>query len=246
MESETSLIIDATRKASRFLQRDYFELESLQSSERSLESFCQKACGKALQILHENLSKYFRTIIFDNTEASRLNFTGKALLVETLDGFKNLERSLPFFAIMVTLISKNDDEIITEKAVMNFPALGEIYYAEKGKGTWLERHSSNMAGASRVRISGTIDLQKAVISCDLEHLSIAQKISTNFRFYESYTYALSLLISGKIDALLTAPRSLSNKAIELFINESAGSFYMKNDLLLASNFKLHEKIKAIL
>ena len=65
MQNDTSLIVDVTRKASRFLQRDYFELENLQSSDRGTSVFCQKSYSKALQMLREGLSKYYKTIIFN-------------------------------------------------------------------------------------------------------------------------------------------------------------------------------------
>ena len=35
MEAEVGLVVDATRQASKFLLRDYFELENLQSSTKS-------------------------------------------------------------------------------------------------------------------------------------------------------------------------------------------------------------------
>ena len=52
MEGDTGLILDATRKTSRLLQRDLFELESLQASDKATEPFCQQPCRKALQTLH--------------------------------------------------------------------------------------------------------------------------------------------------------------------------------------------------
>ena len=51
MEGDTGLIIEATRKASRYLQRDYFELESLQASSKGTGPFCQKSCSKALETM---------------------------------------------------------------------------------------------------------------------------------------------------------------------------------------------------
>ncbi|MDP4708646.1 MAG: hypothetical protein NWS20_01390 [Rickettsiaceae bacterium] len=246
MEGDTGLIIDATRKASRFLQRDFFELESLQASDKATEPFCQKSCSKALQTLHEALSKYYKTIIFDNNEVANTKFSGKALLIETLDGLGNLAKSLPFFGIMVTMIVQKGEDIIAEKSVINFPALGEIYYTEKGKGVWLERHSSNLAGALRARVSGTSNLENALIATNISQIDFARTISPNIRVFESYTYALSLLISGKVDMMIVEPRDLSAQGVELFVSEAAGSYHTQNGLIMASNFKLHEKIKSLL
>lgn len=246
MQSDTSLIIDITRKASRFLQRDYFELENLQSSDKGTVSFCQKSCDKVLHTLRDSLGKYYKTVIFENKEAVKENFTGKVALVEALDGLGNFQRALPFFAIMVTIISNKDGNIIAEKSVINFPALGEIYYTEKGKGAWLERHSSNFAGALRARVSGTSNVDCALISASSGKVDVARKISQNIRLFESCTYALVLLICGKIDVLITESCVMSSIAIQMFVEESGGSYQLQDDFLLASNFKLHAKIKQLL
>ncbi|MDG1436926.1 MAG: inositol monophosphatase family protein [Rickettsiaceae bacterium] len=244
MEGDIGLIVEATRKASRYLQRDYFELESLQSSSQGTSNFCNKSCNKVLQTLHENLSKYYKTVIFDNKEAEKSDFSGKAVFVETLDGLDNLGRALPFFAIMVTMVYKKDGEVIAERSVMNFPALGEIYYTEKGRGVWLERHSSNLAGVLRSRVSGSSDLSKALVATNCEHIDVAQKFSPNLRVYESYSYALALLVSGKADVMIANERALSELGVKLFVSEAAGSYITDKGLIIASNFKLAEEIKS--
>lgn len=250
MKGEISLIIDATRKASRFLQRDYFELENLQSSEKSKEFFAQKACTKAMQILHENLSKYFKKIIFKNDEVNLLktdNANEKIILVETLDGLENFERSLPFFAIMVTLISNKNGEIKAEKSVINFPALGEIYYTEISKGAMLEKHGmiGNSTGASKMRISGTKNIKNAIISpSSSDYLNKALEISSNVRVFSSYTYSLAMFISGKIDIFVAPVRDISFEGVKLFISESRGILSVNSDVIFASNFELGKQLTA--
>ena len=246
MQTDTGLIIDVTRKASRFLQRDYFELENLQSSSRGTDSFCQKSCSKALQILHEGLSKYYKTIILTSAEIKSTTFTGQAALVETLEGLGNLERALPFFAIMVTIVSSKNGIITPERSIINFPALGEIYYAEKGKGAWFERHSSNFTGAMRLRVSGVADITNAVVATINSKLQITSKIFHNIRLYESYTYSLAMLIAGKIDAMIVEPSEITTDGIRLFVEESGGSINVDGDTMLVSNFKLYDKIKDLL
>ena len=248
MEGEVGLVVDATRQASKFLLRDYFELENLQSSTKSASasSFGQKSCTKMLQILQERLGKYFHTIIFDSKEVSASRFVGKAALVEVLDGFTNLTRSLPFFGIMVTILTNKNGQIITEKSVINFPVLGEIYFTEKGKGVWLERNSFNFPGATRVRVSGTENIEEAIVSTSSNFLKDILDTFSNLRVFESYTYCLALLVSGKIDVIIVEPGEISLMGIELFIAEAGGVFHKHGHKIIASNFKLHEKIKHII
>jgi myo-inositol-1(or 4)-monophosphatase len=247
MEGEIGLVVDATRHASKFLLRDYFELENLQSSNRntSASSFSQKSCTKMLHALQERLGKYFNTVIFDSKELANIQFVGKAALVEVLDGFTNLTRSLPFFAVMVTILSNKDGQIFAEKSVINFPILGEIYFTEKGKGVWLERHSFNFPGAVRTRVSGIENIEDAIVSASLSFLKDKADIFNNLRVFESYTYSLALLISGKIDVIIIEPGDISLMGVQLFIAEAGGVSYKQGKKIVASNFKLHEKIKDI-
>jgi fructose-1,6-bisphosphatase/inositol monophosphatase family enzyme len=147
---------------------------------------------------------------------------------------------------MVTVISKKDNIMIAEKSIMNFPALGEIYFTEKGKGVWLERHSSNLAGVLRVRVSGIGELRNSLISTSYSNIDLARTISSHIRVFESYSYDLALLVSGKIDMIIAEPRAVSALGTELFVMEAAGSYFLKDGLIIASNFKLHEEIKALL
>ena len=145
MQNQVVLINDAIREASKFLHRDYFELENLQSSAKSLRVFVDKAKTRVTENLQKSLSKYYKTIIFDSPELdlSALDFTGPVALVDALDGSCNFERAIPFFALVVTILTTKQGKISAEKVAVNFPILGDTYYAEQGKGTWLERHSFN-------------------------------------------------------------------------------------------------------
>ena len=55
MQNQVVLINDAIREASKFLHRDYFELENLQSSARSLRVFVDKAKTRVTENLQKRL-----------------------------------------------------------------------------------------------------------------------------------------------------------------------------------------------
>lgn len=245
MQGDTGLVVDATRRASKLLQRDFFELENLQSSEKGNNTFIQKSCSKAFQTLHDALGKYYKTIIFNSDEVASAEFIGHAALVETLDGLGNFARSLPFFATMVTIVSKNEGVLVAERAVINFPALGEIYYAEKGKGAWVERLASNVTGAARARVSGCGNINEVVIASSNELLDSSKFFSSNVRVFDSYAYSLAQVVRGKIDAMIIKPRDIALPGIQLFMKEAGGAYSIISDNLIASNFRLHEKIKQL-
>lgn len=255
MQGATNLIIDATRKASRSLKRDFFEIENLQSAERKNNNFYQRACKKASETLHENLNRYYKNIIFSDSEAEKARFEDRFLLVETLDGLSNFERALPYFATMVSVVryqpnekESHDVTLSADISVINFHAIGEIYYAEKGKGAWVEKLNSNMTGASRVRVSGLHDMQEALIAGDpelifnLDRPSESKIKPSNVRLFSSYTYSLAQLVSGKIDAMVMRPRKIALPGVQLFTEEAGGLHNLNKDRLMASNFNIHEKI----
>lgn len=244
IEGELALIVDATRQASRFLLRDYFELENLQISNRNNADFTQKSCMKVLQILNEKLGKYFKNVIFDVSKKDSLNLNYKAVLVETIDGFTNLTRSLPFFSIMITLVSRKDNLLVPEKSVMNFPALGEIYYTEKGRGAWIEKYNTNQPGAFRLKVSRNDNLNNAILSTNAAS-ALSNKLIRNFRLYDSYSYSLAQFIAGKLDVIVLEPSEISTLGIKLFIEETGGIYIEENQKITASNSLLFEKIKHI-
>ena len=245
MQNQLILINEALREASKFLHRDYFELENLQSSVKSRKSFVDKAKIRVTENLQKSLTKYYKTIIFDSTDLdlAGLDFTGPIALVDSLDGVYNFERAIPFFALVVTMLTKKQEKISAEKVAINFPILGDIYYAEQGKGSWLERHSFNFGGETlRLRVSVNNKLEDSLVSCNYPQLEVAQKISTNIRIFESYAYQIALLISGKSDIALLPSKPITH-GLDLLIREAGGLSYIKNNIFIASNHQIQEKLQ---
>lgn len=248
MQNQVVLINDALREASKFLHRDYFELENLQNSARSIKVFVDKAKTRVADNLQKSLTKYYKTIIFDPTELdlSNLDLTGPIVLVDTLDGTYNFERAIPFFALVVTILTAKQGKISAEKVAINFPVLGEIYYAEQGKGTWFERYSFNFGtGTIRLRVSVNSKLEDSLISCSYQQLQLAQKISTNIRIFESYAYQIALLISGKSEIALLPNKPITH-GLDLLVREAGGLSCVKNNVFFASNYQIQEKLQKVL
>ena len=248
MQNQVVLINDALREASKFLHRDYFELENLQNSARSIKVFVDKAKTRVADNLQKSLTKYYKTIIFDPTDLdlSNLDLTGPIVLVDTLDGTYNFERAIPFFALVVTILTAKQGKISAEKVAINFPVLGEIYYAEQGKGSWFERYSFNFgAGTIRLRVSVNSKLEDSLISCSYQQLQLAQKISTNIRIFESYAYQIALLISGKSEIALLPNKPITH-GLDLLVREAGGLSCVKNNVFFASNYQIQEKLQKVL
>ncbi len=246
MQNTILLLTDAMRGASKFLHRDYFELENLQNSTKGTKAFVNKAKARVTENLQKSLGKYYKTVIFDdeNLDLQTLDFDRDIALVKVLDGAENFERAIPFFALVVTILSKKLDKILANKVAINFPILGDVYYAEQGKGAWLERHSSNFVnGAVRLRVSAINKLEDSLVSCNYLQLELAKKLSSNIRIFESHAYQIALLISGKSDIAIFPNNLILSKGFELLTREAGGLSYIENNNFIASNFQLQEKLK---
>lgn len=238
MDNSVKLLLEAARKSSKFLSRDFFELESLQISAKnsSLEEFANQSCMRIAVQLKEFVGKYYPNIFFGDQEARVAGFEKNAAFIEVMDGYNNFCRSLPYFGMILTVITEKDAEKSAEKIVMNFPVLNETFYAIKGKGTWRERHSSNFAGESRVRVSKIAEKNHLTIGTTIDYLSIATSISSNVRLLGSYAYLAALVASGKLDLAIVPNKPVSASGIELLIKESGGKVkYSKNMLVLANS-----------
>jgi myo-inositol-1(or 4)-monophosphatase len=247
MQSNIGLLIDAIRGAAKFLHRDYSELENLQSSTKNTKDFVERARIRVGESLQKALSKYYKTIVFDIDQLEDLDFTnGPVALLYPLAGKTNLTRAIPFFAVIATILVKKNGQIFAEKIVINFPALGEIYYAEKGKGAWIEKNSTNFAGgAFRLRVSGTNKLEEALVACNSPQLPLAQKLSSNLRNFGSCSYQTALLISGKVDCALFQNKPITDIGFDLIIREAGGLSSIQNGTFVGSNYQLHSKIKEL-
>jgi myo-inositol-1(or 4)-monophosphatase len=210
-----SFILKAMSKSSRFLYRDYFELELQQSSKSNMNDFVQKSYNKCESILNEELAKY----------GDRASFE-----IIPIDGRDNLQHALPFFAVIVVGYKQNDP--VPAAIIIDFPVLGETYFAEKGSGMWLERHnrSSGTSSAIRLRVSKRVD--------QLLHIADrSQNIPNNaiIRDFGSAAYSISMVASGKADmAHLGHVDPVLLKAAKLFIQESGGKIISENPLILSN------------
>lgn len=243
-----SILLDAARAASRFLYRDYAELENLQTSLKGTQSFVENSRNRVLEKLRANLEKHYPNIIF-SPEADNFNsINGYAILVDIISGINNFARALPYFGVVVTLVQGKENTIIAEKTVINLPIVGELYYAEKSKGAWLEKDNSGNTGSIfRIRTSANTKISECLLAC--ENVQQAANLDQHFlsiRIFGCSAYQAALVAAGKIDCCVSEAHSLLNPGLELLVREAGGAAGIKNNLFFASNYHLHDKITEII
>lgn len=238
--SEHSVInslINSSRKAAKFLQRDFFELEMLQNSTRGTYKFCQKSYARTKELLHEELTKNsYNNIIYTDQKLENIDQYQNLLLVQPIDSIDNLERAIPFFAISITYLQKTTNNNLSPSyCIINFPALNEIYYAQRGNGSWVIKNSFNSLGQPiRIRTSKTSDIRQSIIySTNNSSVKLECKKSL---FFNSNCYGMSLLASGKIDIVLLNDISpVEHHSFELIVREAGGFCSFINNQFIATS-----------
>lgn len=139
---------DAARKAARGLNRDFGELAELQVSRKGAADFVSAADLKAEQSLFESLSKARPGYSFLGEERGLIEGTDKThtWIVDPLDGTTNFLHAIPHFAINIAL----QREGVVVAAVTYNPVANELFWAEKGKGAFVNDRRLRVAARQRL------------------------------------------------------------------------------------------------
>jgi myo-inositol-1(or 4)-monophosphatase len=211
-----NFLLKASRKSTRLLSRDYFELENLQNSKRPTTDFVARSKAKVDESLREELLLYpdsaviYKTTAFDETKSMHF-------LVTPIEGLLNLSRAIPFFASIIVACEYKDGELLPIISVVNFPALGEIVYAEHGRGSSSERSIDNSSQHGlKLRVSAQNSIENATVATDLG-------IFKNSRSFGCDIYSAYLVAAGKIDIFLSNQMDDATKlAAGQLVHEAGG------------------------
>lgn len=140
---------DAARKAARGLNRDFGELAELQVAKKAPADFVSAADLKAEQVIFEALSKARPGYSFHGEERGLIEGTDKThtWIVDPLDGTTNFLHAIPHFAINIAL---ERAEVGVVAAVTYNPITNELFWAEKGKGCFVNDHRLRVAARQRM------------------------------------------------------------------------------------------------
>ena len=242
MQPITNLLLSAARKAAKLLQRDYFELETLQNSKRGTNDFVKQSYLRTKSILTEELQKAKTSILFPDDQLQLSVKENALILINPIDSLSNLSRGIPLFGTTITYMRRINQLFVPFSSLVHFPVIGDTYYAEKGGGVWLDKAMYSASKISRLRVSSCNILETAIISGD----DSAFKEIVDIRGFGSICYDVSLLVTGKIDAVYYSQEldKAHKYMFELMMQESGG--LVLSDIkgqFVASNYDLAEKIK---
>ena len=155
---------DAARKAARGLNRDFGELAELQVAKKAPADFVSAADLKAEQVLFEALTKARPGYSFHGEERGLVEGTDKThtWIVDPLDGTTNFLHAIPHFAINIAL--QREGAVVA--ALTHNPVTNETFWAEKGKGAFVND--------KRLRVAARQRLEEAVLATGIPFLGHGQ------------------------------------------------------------------------
>lgn len=198
-----TVMINAARAAGRALARDFGEVEHLQVSKKGPADFVSNADHKAEQIIHEALAKARPGYGFIMEESGVVEGTDKSntFIIDPLDGTLNFLHGQPHFAVSIGLL--REGELFA--GVVYDVVKNEIFWAEKGRGCWLEQRKLVVAARRKlgeaVIATGTPWMGKG------EHahaqfwgeLAAMTPVTAGIRRYGSAALDLAWIAAGRFD-----------------------------------------------
>ena len=213
--SNIRVMSSALLKIAKILRRDFSELEKIQNSKQNLEKFVFKSVENIKETFKFDLTKarpeadlYF---VEDEAKIAQKTYF---FLIDPVSGIKNYAHGVSYFASSIVLIING---IVTASVIYD-PIRDEMFFAEKGKGAYLNN--------SRIRVSSNNKRNRALFvleSIDLiKFLNIQDKEVESYRVLGSSSLDLANTANGKIDCYFSRNINLQNSTAGLFLVKEAG------------------------
>ncbi len=250
---------DAARKAARGLNRDFGELAELQVAKKAPADFVSAADLKAEQTIFEALEKARPGYSFLGEERGLIEGTDKThtWVVDPLDGTTNFLHAIPHFAINIAL--QRDGAVVA--AVTYNPITNELFWAERGKGCYVND--------KRLRVAQRQRLDESVIGTGIPFLGhgqhakflkelhqISQRVA-GVRRFGAAALDLAYVAAGRMDGFWERDLKPWDMAAGLLLIHEAGGKVtdaegtedmMANGSIVAANLDIHslllDRIKA--
>ncbi len=221
-----TIMVKAVRKAGRRMVRDFGEISNLQVSRKGPGDFVSNADTLAEQTLIEQLSfdrPDYGFITEETGDIPARNNSPFTWVIDPIDGTTNFLHAIPTFSISVALLEKDD---VIAGVIFN-PITNELYYAEKGKGSYLMTPTGNI----RLRVSGRNNIEHALIGSNCfrsaQTRTVVEKFAkdvSSVRFNGSTTLSLAAVAAGQYDGYVATQFKIWDIAAGYLLVKEAGGF----------------------
>jgi myo-inositol-1(or 4)-monophosphatase len=252
MTRELDVAIKAAREAEKIVTRYYGKTTF---SFKHDKSFVTKTDTESEEVIKSILRKEFPDYPVLGEESGKTGGESDYLwVVDPLDGTTNYTFRNPFFDISVALTYKNDPIL----GVVSYPSQGELFYAEKGKGAFL--NETKIEVYSQMQIENSIltfchGRDKDSVIRMIKAFSELKQINQKVRQLGAAALELCYVASGRVDAFfMTGMNSWDIAAGTVILREAGGQvtdfkgydFNMQSHDILGTNGKMHKTLLNIL
>ncbi len=256
MEKEQSEFLKvglrAVKEAEKILLK-YFDEGDLGERTKADNTPVTKADVESQKVIIDTIRNSFPDHKFlgeEDTEKVDLSKEEFIWIVDPIDGTKNYIRKNPLFGTLVGLM--HNGEMIL--GISNSPVLGELMYAEKGAGAYLN--------GQLVRVSPINQVSEAALSFGgLKYFDKLNKIDNLVKLSKDAkgargigdSWSFHLVAQGKIDIMVDAQTFIWDiAALSLIIEEAGGKvtdisgnpLNLSSTSAIATNGLIHDEIKS--
>ncbi len=254
MSKDLLLAIKAAKKAGIVVKKGFGHVKQI-DFKQNRNDFVTEVDRQSEKIIVEVLSKSGYSFLAE--EGGRTdNHSCFTWVVDPLDGTRSFSTSIPLFCISIALM--NGDDILL--GVIFNPLSGELFFAESGKGAFL--NGSKLSVSERNFESGSLVFVNSGWG-ELSRSHYVQAVSRlrnlcSLRYFGTTALELCYVAAGRGDAFMSSGDCLWDYAAGiLIVRESSGivtdwngkNWNNGNSFILATNRKIHgeisEKIKGI-
>ncbi|MEM7768086.1 MAG: inositol monophosphatase family protein [Pseudomonadota bacterium] len=249
-----TVMINAARAAGRTLARDFGEVENLQVSKKGPADFVSSADHRAEETIYESLKKARPGYGFLMEERGIVEGSDRTnrFIVDPLDGTLNFLHGQPHFAVSIAL--EREGKLLT--GVVYDVAKNEIFWAETGRGCWLEQR--------KLRVSSRRKTTEAVIATGTPwhgrgeqahetfwgELAALTPVTAGIRRYGSAALDLAYVAAGRFDGFWERGLKPWDIAAGIVLVQEAGGMVdeldggdvLETGSVLASNGQLQDTL----
>jgi len=250
-----SVMLKAARDAGRALARDFGEVEHLQVSKKGPADFVSNADHRAEQIIHDALSKARPGYGFIMEESGVVKGTdpSNTFIIDPLDGTLNFLHGQPHFAVSIGLLREGK----LHAGVVYDVAKNEIFWAETGRGAWLDQRKLVVAARRKlseaVIATGTPWMGKgeAAHAQFWGELAALTPVTAGIRRYGSAALDLAYVAAGRFDGFWERGLKSWDIAAGIVIVREAGGLVgeidggdvLRTGSILAANEALYPELE---
>lgn len=240
-----TLMLNGIKKATASLDRDFSEIERLQSSVKPYQDFVRNAYGRIAQNLRIELGKIKPNALFIDSEVTNIP-NQDCFLVRPVDALENFSRGIALFATTVVFCENG-----TPKATIIYNRVSdELYFAEKGNGAYKE----GFRNQERLRVSANKEKSLALTSLMIgydygtpEFEKAAKKavaFAANRRNFGSVAVSLASVAAGKCDLSVCWGTDFAATVAGLLLVKEAGGYVYDIDAKNIEPQKLEDVLSA--